>query len=573
MLSFLHPFALTGLIAVPFLIAIWLLRRRHRVYTVSSRMLWEHLHPPAQSGLHLNRLQTRFLFFLELLIILLLVPAAAGPFLLSANRFLPLTVILDDSVSMRASDGHESFREKGIKQMENILRSRSFRPVRFILAGTEPKILSGISGIPGIDKEWKCYSPSARLDSALGTAGEISGKDGLILVISDHAPSGNPDSRILWRAVGSPLSNAGFVSGVRSTAGDKARIMLETGNFSDQKTEIRIKMYGTEQLLAMEARGRKRIIFEVPGNAEQPLTFQLPDDALAEDNQIILFPSAVKKAGADVRIVNPGLYALVKRAVQASGLTFAHTPAIPDILFTDSRETGEAYGRTWTVQMISEKNSLPYKGPFVADNSHPMMKGISLEGLIWASGKKTEMPGIPVISIGDIPVLTDLRKPSGVHEIRMRMDGSQSTLPITPAWPGLIWNMIHWRISELPGLGESNVRAGTSISFVPEDQATKVRLILPDRKEQDVPLTGGKAFVRIDQPGIYTVKSGNRESLFAANLFSPEESDLSACVSGQWGNWDDSAAVRRDSLPLDWIFLLLALAGLAFHLMITTNAR
>ncbi|MGE0083644.1 MAG: BatA domain-containing protein [Desulfococcaceae bacterium] len=573
MFSFLWTYALWGLIAVPILAAIWLLNRRQRFYTVSSLMLWEHLRPLTQSGLRLNRLMTQFLFFLELLIILLFVSAAAGPAILSSDRFRPLTVVLDDSVSMRASDGQESFREKGIKQMEKSLRSRPFRPVRFILAGTEPKILSGVSGISEIQEKWKCYSPAARMDAALGAAGEISGEDGLILVISDHGPSGNLDSRIVWKAAGMPFSNAGFVSGVRSSAGDKDRILLETGNFSDQPMEQLLKIDGKDQQVRMEARGRKRMIFESPENADKPLIFQLPDDALAEDSRIILFPRPVKKAGVDVRIVNPGLHALVKRAVQASGLAFANTPAIPDIIFTDSRETGETNGRTWTVQMISEKEALPYSGPFVSDNSHPLMKGISLEGIIWASGRKAELPGVPVISIGDIPVLSDLRKPSGIHEIRLRMDGNQSTLPITPAWPGLIWNLIHWRISELPGLGESNVRAGTPLFFVPENKSARVRMILPDLTEHDVPVTDGKAYIQADQPGIYKIKSGDSESLFAVNFFSPEESDLSGCVSGQWGNWNDSESLRSDSLPLAWIFLLLALAGLAVHLMITSIPR
>lgn len=569
MLSLFWPHALWGLTAVGLLAVIWLLRRQQRIYTVSSRMLWEHLSPHTQSGLRLNRIQTPLLFFLELLIILLLVTAAAKPAILSADRFLPLTIVLDDSVSMRASDGQESFREKGIKQMEKILNSRAFRPVRFVLAGTEPKILSGISGRSEIAKKWQCYAPSARLDAALETAKEISGKHGLILVISDHGPLDNPDSRILWHAVGKPLANAGFVNGVRTSAGDKDRILLETANFSHQQIKTNLKMGEKVHSLTMEARGRKRMRFEVPENEGNPLAFQLPEDALAEDSRLVLFPPPAKKAGVEIRIVNPGLHALANRAVQASGL--AHASATPDILFTDSRETRGANGRTWTVQMISEKNARAYKGPFVADDSHPLMKGIRLDGIVWACGKESQLPGNPVISIGDIPVLTDLRRPSGVHEIRMRMDIKQSTLPITPVWPELIWNLLHWRISELPGPEESNVRAGTSLFFVPEDTSVSVRLTLPDRTEQDVPLLDGKAFMQPQQPGVYTIKSGNRESRFAVNLFSPEESDLLACESGQWGNWNKEAAMGRDSLSLDWLFLLLALAGLALHLIMTTE--
>ena len=571
MLSFLHFAAFAGFTAVPLLIAIWLLRTRQKICIVSSLMLWEHARPLTQTGLRVSRLQTRFLFFLELTVIVLLVFAAAGPFLVSGDRFQPLTVVLDDSVSMRASDGHQSFREKGLRQMEKILASRKFRPVRFLLAGTEPKILSGISEF---HKQWQCQSPTARLDAALETAKEISGKHGQILVISDHAPVGKLEPGIVWQAVGSPLSNAGFVSGVRSSAGNKDRILVEIGNFSPHPVDSKLKIDGKEQDLSVEAGGRKRMIVEVPANTDnKPLVFQIPADALAEDNQLILLPPPVKKAGVEVRIVNPGLHALVKRAVQASGLALPHSPAIPDILFTDTREISAANGKTWTVQMISEKDARPYTGPFVSDNSHPLMKGISLEGMIWASGKKAELPGFPIISIGNIPVLTVVRKPSGIQEIRMRMNTDQSTLPLTPAWPELIWNLIHWRISELPGLAQTNVRAGTAFSFVPENTSDPVQVVFPDSTEQDIPVTHGKAWIKADFPGLCTIRSGNRETLFAVSLFSPEESDLSTCVSGQWGNGNDFAEASRDSLPLDWIFLLAALAGLGVHLMLITTEK
>ena len=48
-----------------------------------------------------------------------------------------------------------------------------------------------------------------------------------------------------------------------------------------------------------------------------------------------------------------------------------------------------------------------YTGPFVVDDSHPLAKGIALEGVVWAGASVTNTPGeIPVILAGNVPLLS-----------------------------------------------------------------------------------------------------------------------------------------------------------------------
>ena len=103
MIQFLtHPLALIALTTVPALAAIYLLRNRFRRRAVSSLVLWR-FHIQAKSGgAKIHRLQLPLLFFLELLAIVLLVTAAAGPRWKLPQSTRPLIVVLDDSFSMRA---------------------------------------------------------------------------------------------------------------------------------------------------------------------------------------------------------------------------------------------------------------------------------------------------------------------------------------------------------------------------------------------------------------------------------------------------------------------------------------
>jgi len=113
MIAFLtYPLALIGLASIPVLVAIYVLRNRFRRRTVSSLVLWRFRTQSQMGGAKIHRLRLPLLFFLELLALVLLVAAAAGPRWKSPQAERPLIVVLDDSFSMRAVDGGLSARDR-----------------------------------------------------------------------------------------------------------------------------------------------------------------------------------------------------------------------------------------------------------------------------------------------------------------------------------------------------------------------------------------------------------------------------------------------------------------------------
>src|SRR3989442_15585537 len=115
------PLALFGLLAVPALLAIYWLRNRSRRRVVSSLMLWMDQRQLKEGGLLIHRLQTPLLFFLELISIVLIVLAAAGPMVRAAEG-RPLVIVLDDSFSMLAG-GEDSSRRQAEEAVKKELRA------------------------------------------------------------------------------------------------------------------------------------------------------------------------------------------------------------------------------------------------------------------------------------------------------------------------------------------------------------------------------------------------------------------------------------------------------------------
>src|SRR5436853_457944 len=98
---FTTPLAFVGLLALPALAAIYLLHNRSRPHVVSSLLLWTDTRTAPEGGRTVERLRPPLSFWFELLALLLLVLAAAGPQVWSAPGARPVVVVLDDSFSMR----------------------------------------------------------------------------------------------------------------------------------------------------------------------------------------------------------------------------------------------------------------------------------------------------------------------------------------------------------------------------------------------------------------------------------------------------------------------------------------
>jgi len=580
MIPFLtYPLALIALAAVPALAAIYILRNRFRRRQVSSLVLWRFHVQSKSGGAKIHRLQLPLLFFLELLALVLLVTAATGPQWKLPQSARPLIVVLDDSFSMRAVSDGVSAQTRAHEFLEKLFRRQPPPSTRLILAGMEPRSLgSAAKDWRDVDEslsQWKCWSPDAAIDPAITLAAELGKQQANILVLTDHKPADEKISsqRLEWHAFGLPLDNFAIVNASRTAFGDQDRCLLEIANFSSAaRTTKLLVQTGTNaaqgSLISLDAHETQRLVFNIPSSAPS-LRATLDADALAEDNEIQLLPPIRKRVRVQVALTNENLSTLAIRSLDATGLRAAISEN-PELVIheTDSAATSNS----WSLRWPDSGATNAYTGPFIVDTSHPLAEGVALEGVIWAGAETTNSPGdVPVILAGNVPLLSEREDVLGRRHLTLNFNPELSTVQNTPDWPVLFWNILSWRISEMPGLKESNARLGTEVIL--KTTGEPVTITQPDGTKNVFPKTGDELALETPMPGIYSVAAGHSTNSFSVNVLAADKSDLSASATGQWGKWSEDTERRLEETSAVWIFGLLALALLTAHLYLVATAK
>src|SRR6266550_7870209 len=104
-MPFATPLALLGLLFVPAVIAMYLLKLRRDEAVVPSTLLWSRLVADVEANAPWQRLRRSLLLLLQLLLVAILAMLAARPFLeRPAGLARDLVVVIDTSASMAATD-------------------------------------------------------------------------------------------------------------------------------------------------------------------------------------------------------------------------------------------------------------------------------------------------------------------------------------------------------------------------------------------------------------------------------------------------------------------------------------
>ena len=580
-MSFAFPLAFIGLLAAPALTAIYWLRSRSRKRTVSSLMLWMDQRQLKEGGLLIDRLQTPLLLLLELLSILLLVLAAAGPMVRAGTGAAPLVVVLDDSFSMLAG-GKSSPRHRGEESVRSEIRAGGYSAIRLVLAGTAPQILGeaaeGGSRMNALFDHWKCYSPSANLEEAITFAFALGGDRCRVLVVTDHAPAAEQiDERLEWRAFGRRDDNVGFVTATRTDRDGQDRCLLEIANLSDRQsqTDLVVEAANTggfreikRSRLNLSPNGTERIVLTLAHGAGE-IRARLGDDALKIDNEVMLAPEREQGVRVELAMNNEALRDLVQKAFEAIPSAEMVSSA-PDLVVTDEAASDVRPG-SWILRFITDQPAESLIGPFVIDRNNQIAEGLSLDGVIWGAGKSPESTGALLIMAGNIPLLTATDRADGAREIRFSFRPEMSTLQRTPAWPVLMWNILNWRASEMPGVSPCNLKLGSDAKIKLAFGTTAVSVREPSGSSRELISADRIITFNADEPGVYEVTAGTARYSFAANAVRKEESDLRQTTSGNWGSLFALNGLEQEQRSITWIFILLLLIVLACHLALVSR--
>jgi hypothetical protein len=203
-MSFLSPLALLGLLFVPLVLAMYLLKLRRDERVVPSTLLWQRLLTDLEANAPWQRVRRSLLLLLQLLLVALFAILAARPFLeRPAGLAGDVVVVIDTSASMGATDiPPDRLTEAKAQVLARLHDLPANGTVSVIAAGrTARVVVNGTSDIGRVRAAIDGITVSAAtgdLGDALNLANALAARagDAEILVASDAALAIKPTARL-----------------------------------------------------------------------------------------------------------------------------------------------------------------------------------------------------------------------------------------------------------------------------------------------------------------------------------------------------------------------------------------
>jgi Ca-activated chloride channel homolog len=314
-MPFATPLALLGLLFVPAVIAMYLLRLRRTETVVPSTLLWQRLAADVEANAPWQKLRRSLLFLLQLLLVAILAFLAARPFLeRPAGLARDLVLIFDTSASMAATDVPPS-RLAAAKDaaMEALRDLPAGGKVSVIEAGRTARIVAtGTSDLGRIRQAIESIEPTVSrgdLSDALALAQQlaIQSGDAEVLVATDAALAVAPETRvdapIRVLRVGDPKGSrnqAIAALAVRSAGSGTTRsLFVSVANLDLEPATRRLEIHGDDRLIES-----RTITIDAQQRADT-IVDDIPDDVAVLE---------VRLAAADDAAGRPDLLASDDRA-------------------------------------------------------------------------------------------------------------------------------------------------------------------------------------------------------------------------------------------------------------------
>jgi hypothetical protein len=281
------PLALLGLLFIPAVIAMYLLKLRREPTVVPSTLLWQRLVADVEANAPWQRLRRSLLFLLQLLLVLFLVLLAARPFVeRPAGLAGDIVLVIDTSASMSATDVQPDRLTAAKQAALDALRDLpAGGKVSVVEAGRTARIVAaGSSDLGRIRLAIESIRPTTTrgdLADALELASELAAQSGdaEVLVATDAAlatvPTTSVDAPVRVLRVGDERGrrNQAIVAlAVRTAPSAVTRsVFVSVANLDLEMAQRRLELWGDGRLLEsrtvdMDPQQRADVIIDdVPG--------------------------------------------------------------------------------------------------------------------------------------------------------------------------------------------------------------------------------------------------------------------------------------------------------------------
>ncbi|HXG26385.1 MAG TPA: VWA domain-containing protein, partial [Candidatus Binatia bacterium] len=287
-MSFLSPLALLGLLFVPLVLAMYLLKLRRDRQVVPSTLLWQRLLTDVEANAPWQKLRRSLLLFLQLLLVALLAILAARPFLeRPAGLAGDVVVVIDTSASMASTDVPPDRLAEAKRQVIEALRELPAGGTVSVIAagGTARVVVNGTTDLGRIRAaiDGITVSPATGdLGDALALADALADRagDADILVATDAALAVPPTARVGHEIkvlqVGRERRNQAIVAlAVRQAPSGVGRsAFISVANLDIEPAQRQLQLYADDVLIEardltlLEPQTRTEVVVDdIPGEA------------------------------------------------------------------------------------------------------------------------------------------------------------------------------------------------------------------------------------------------------------------------------------------------------------------
>lgn len=602
-MGLIAPLALIGLIAIPIIVAYYMLRLRRPLQPVSSTFLWQQLVRDVEANAPWQKLKRSLLLLLQLLLALLLAFVVARPFSEHpAGLARDLVLVIDASASMSATDVFPD-RLTAAKRLaqEQLAQVPSDGRVSVIAAGDTARVVANEATDRGrisqAIESIQASTSASDLTDALKLANSLAkrARGAEVLVVTDDAFSASVDVTlevpVKVLTVGRERDNQAIAAlAVRADpSGLKRTLFVSVANYSASIVGRSLQILAdgvpvTARDLFLDPLTRADVVIDELPPGTSVVEARLapassrdvpsgPPDYLPLDDAAwaIVPPDRLRK----VLLVGPGnvyiqnAFALLPN-VELYGATAAQWPTTTgkekfDLIVFDGFVPADlpnkpilAFAPPQTSPLGVVTGTLTQFGMGQPALNDPLLRGVDLTRLHVARIQQMELPSWAraVLPGSDGPLMY-----AGVRDAQptavFAFDIRDSDLPLQVAWPIMVSNLA----GELLGLNAQALdplAPSSPIDIPITPNSLGVRVTLPDGSVENLPpgATGASSvtFVSTRQLGVYRAEVIPAPAPSGSPGASPTASptaDPSASPGGQVGTQDEPLLFAVDLFSAD----------------------
>jgi hypothetical protein len=526
-MSFAVPAALWGLLVLPVIVLLYMLRTRRQDLPVSTLLLWQRARRELAAHRPVRRFERSLLLLLQLLAAAFLVLALARPQVrLPGAADVGTVVVVDVSASMQATDVAPSRFDLAIGQAHAAVDDAP-GPVMVIAAAASPRIATPFgerSAAHGILDALRPTDGSARIDQAVTLAlGQRRPGGVRVEVFTDRAGAAVPG--VGYHVLGRSGANVGIASVAVEPVqrGSLLVVQVHNGGPLAQRVPVVVSQNGRRlaaRTVVAASSAVTSVTLPISASGVVQIVLEHADVLPVDDTAHAIVgspPPRVVLAGATDRVLAEALAAIPVRVTPAQRVT-PEALAAADVIILNRTAPAELPPGNYLLLGTTALN-LPLeaaeriRAPQVLRWAarHPVMRYVRLDEITIGEALRLVPRGGEALVEGETPLLWAYEG-EGIRAIVSAFTLDQSDLALHLAFPILLQNALAWL-----GGAERVYPAGGPI-ILPSRDAAEAEVQWPDGTIRRLVSSGGRFVIpAADRAGLYTVRAGAREEVLVVN--------------------------------------------------------